>query len=167
MDAAARRRALLEVLSDVPAAATALAARFGVSRQVIVGDIALLRAAGETIFATPRGYVTVRAPENGILRTVACRHGAAEMEEELLLLVDAGAGVLDVIVEHPVYGQLTGELGLFSRRDVWDFVRRAAETQLLSQLTGGIHLHTLRCPDEGTFLRAQEALRTHGYLLED
>ncbi|HPE15368.1 MAG TPA: transcription repressor NadR [Oscillospiraceae bacterium] len=167
MDAAARRRALLEELSDVPVPATALAARFGVSRQVIVGDIALLRAGGESIFATPRGYVTVRAPENGILRTVACRHGAGDMEEELLLMVAAGAGVLDVIVEHPVYGQLTGELGLFSRRDVMDFVRRADGMRPLSQLTGGIHLHTLRCPDEETFLRAQEALRAHGYLLED
>jgi transcriptional regulator of NAD metabolism len=166
MDAAARRRALLEQLSDVPVAATALAARFGVSRQVIVGDIALLRAGGASIYATPRGYVTVRAPENGILRTVACRHGAADMEEELLLMVNAGAAVLDVIVEHPVYGQLTGELGLFSRRDVTDFVRRAAGMRPLSQLTGGIHLHTLRCPDEETFRRAREALRTHGYLLE-
>ena len=59
MRAEERRQAIRELLqnSKQPVSASVLAARFAVSRQIIVGDIALLRAAGADISATPRGYV--------------------------------------------------------------------------------------------------------------
>ena len=105
MEASARRKAISAALAaaDAPVSASALAARFSVSRQVIVGDIALLRAAGADISATPRGYVLSRkAP--GVIRTVACRHTLDGTEQELLIMVDNGCTVLDVVVEHAVYG---------------------------------------------------------------
>ena len=54
MQAAERRAEILEVLRGAKGAvsATQLAARFGVSRQVIVGDVALLRAAAADVFIT-------------------------------------------------------------------------------------------------------------------
>lgn len=170
MEASARRKAISDALAaaSAPVSASTLAAQFSVSRQIIVGDIALLRAAGADISATPRGYVLARK-ERGLVRTVACRHAFEGTEQELLIMVDNGCAVLDVVVEHLVYGQLTGQLQLSSRYDVAQFMERLSQQGAtpLSTLTGGIHLHTLRCPDEATYARTCAALRTAGFLLED
>ena len=169
MRAEERRQAICDSLKAAhqPISATALAARFSVSRQVIVGDIALLRAAGANISATPRGYVIQKSPA-GLIRRIACRHSAAGMKEELNAVVDQGCTVLDVIVDHPIYGQLTGPLQLSSRYDVEQFMLRCAQAdaQPLSALTEGIHLHTLSCPGEDAFQRVQAALREMGILIE-
>ena len=167
MNTSERRRCILEYLrqSDRPLSATALAQKLSVSRQIIVGDVALLRAAGEGITATPRGYVLERT-RPGLLRTVACLHRPEDMEQELTLMVDQGCAVENVIVEHPVYGQLTGPLILSSRYDISEFIRKVEENsaQPLSVLTDGVHLHTLRCPDQETFARTAAALANAGFL---
>lgn len=169
MNSTARRDAILALLQkqSTPVSAGALAARFSVSRQIIVGDVALLRAAGAAISSTPRGYL-FSGTEEGLLRTVACVHRTEDMGRELYAMVDNGCDVLDVVVEHPVYGQLTGELTLHSRYDVDQFLRCVAEqgARPLSDLTDGIHLHHLRCPGEAAFQRVQEQLRAAGFLLE-
>lgn len=169
MNAAERRGRILDYLraAEGPLSATALAQKLSVSRQIIVGDVALLRAAGEAVTATPRGYVLDR-PRAGLRRTVACFHSGTDMERELTLVVDQGCTVENVIVEHPVYGQLTGPLDLSSRYDVSEFIRRVEENAArpLSLLTDGIHLHTLRCPDEGAFRRAVCALEDAGFLVK-
>ena len=170
MRAGERRQAILEHLrqSSRPVSAGFLAERFSVSRQAVVGDVALLRASGADISATPRGYVILKA-DQGLLRRIACRHDAAGMEAELCAMVDQGCSVLDVIVEHPVYGQLTGSLQLSSRYDVSQFLSRCGSNgaRPLSDLTGGIHLHTLSCPDGEAFQRVRESLRNLGVLLEE
>lgn len=170
MEAASRRQAILDQLrkADRPVSASALAAGLNVSRQIIVGDIALLRAGGAEISATPRGYVLPRATD-GITRTIACRHTLAQTGQELDILVDNGCTVLDVIVEHPVYGQLTGQLQISSRYDVEQFLARIRDSDAapLSMLTGGLHLHTLCCPNEDAYTRACAALKAAGLLLGD
>ena len=169
MNAAERRTKIIELLaaSARPMSATALAARCGVSRQIIVGDIALLRAGGAEISSTPRGYVLPRATD-GITRTIACRHTLEQTGTELVILVDIGCTVRDVFVEHPVYGQLTGQLQISSRYDVEQFLARvqAHDAAPLSMLTGGIHLHTLHCPDASAYQRTCTQLRQAGFLLE-
>lgn len=170
MEAASRRQAILDRLrtADRPVSASALAAGLNVSRQIIVGDIALLRAGGAEISATPRGYVLPRATD-GITRTIACHHTLAQTGQELDILVDNGCTVLDVIVEHPVYGQLTGQLQISSRYDVEQFLARIRDSDAapLSMLTGGLHLHTLCCPNEDAYTRACAALKAAGLLLGD
>lgn len=170
MEAASRRQAILDRLrtADRPVSASALAAGLNVSRQIIVGDIALLRAGGAEISATPRGYVLPRATD-GITRTIACRHTLAQTGQELDILVDNGCTVLDVIVEHPVYGQLTSQLQISSRYDVEQFLARIRDSDAapLSMLTGGLHLHTLCCPNEDAYTRACAALKAAGLLLGD
>ena len=170
MEAASRRQAILDRLrtADRPVSASALAAGLNVSRQIIVGDIALLRAGGAEISATPRGYVLPRATD-GITRTIACRHTLAQTGQELDILVDNGCTVLDVIVEHPVYGQLTGQLQISSRYDVEQFLARIRDSDAapLSMLTGGLHLHTLCCPNEDAYTRACATLKAAGLLLGD
>ena len=164
-----RRQAIRELLQRAkePVSAAALAARFSVSRQIIVGDIALLRAAGADISATPRGYVILREA-GGLVRQVAVQHDAAGMEAELNAIVDQGCTVVDVIVEHPVYGQLTGPLQLSSRYDVSQFLSRCGQPDArpLSELTEGIHLHTLRCPSQEAYQRVLRALDDAGFLFK-
>ena len=99
MNAKERREKILARLAsaDEAISASRLAADFSVSRQIIVGDVALLRAAGHEILATPHGYICERA-RSGVVCQVACRHDAAQMQEELNAIVDQGCTVLDVIV---------------------------------------------------------------------
>ena len=151
-----------------PISATALAKELGVSRQIIVGDVALLRAAGQAITATARGYVIPDAGETGLPRQVACRHDGTGTRDELNAMVDNGCTVLDVIVDHPVYGQLTGPLQLSSRYDVQQFLDRCAQSDArpLSDLTEGIHLHTISCPDEASYEHLKARLRELGFLAE-
>lgn len=167
MEAAERRQAIARRLegAEGPVSAAALAREFSVSRQVVVGDVALLRAGGMEILATPRGYVVPGEPA-ALTRTVACVHPGEAMARELEIMVDNGCQVVDVVVEHPVYGQLTGQLRLSSRYDVREFIRAVSERRArpLSDLTGGIHLHTLRCPDEEAYRRVLEQLDGAGFL---
>lgn len=170
MDAQERRQHIAQRLEQAkgPVSATALAREFSVSRQIIVGDVALLRASGMDIAATPRGYVLPLEPV-GYVRTLACCHGKAQMEQELHVLVDNGCTVIDVIVDHPIYGQLTGPLSLSSRYDVAQFIQRCEEQSAapLSLLTEGIHLHTVLFPDEACFQRVSKELNALGILLDE
>ncbi len=165
-----RRAGLINIISSAsaPISASALAAQFSVSRQVIVGDIALLRASGADISATPRGYVINRA-QQGRRYTVACAHSAEDTEKELNIIVDNGCTVLDVIVEHPIYGQISGRLDISSRYDVAQFIEQLSteDAAPLSILTGGIHLHTIICPDEAGYHRVLRELEKENILLAE
>lgn len=168
MNAAQRREKILKELdgAKAPISASVLAAQLGVSRQIVVGDVALLRAGGAQIEATPRGY-QFHPSAGGYTGILACVHKTAEeMRTELYTVVDQGGTVVDVAVENPLYGELRGNLNLSSRYDVDSFLAEAATTPegLLSRMTGGVHLHTLRCPDEETFRRIEAALAEKGIL---
>lgn len=165
MKAEERRRAIAQTLTaDKPISATTLAGQFAVSRQIIVGDIALLRAGGMSIIATPRGYKLDGT--TGLVRTVACVHSTEDTEQELLAMVDEGCTVLDVVVEHPLYGQITGQLSLSSRYDVQQFIEQSRNTAPLSSLTDGVHIHNLQCPDEASFMRVCRKLEELGVVYQ-
>ena len=166
MNAVNRRENIIRTLrqAEDPVSAASLASALGVSRQIIVGDIALLRASGEKITSTPRGYVLSEGGTS--VYTLACVHGIEDTEKELNIMVDNGCKVLTVSVEHPVYGLLTGELQLANRYDVRQFVEKlqSGEVRPLSALTGGVHLHTLSCPDNECFERTRSQLEREGLL---
>ncbi len=139
------------------------------SRQAIVHDVAILRAEGAAIVATVRGYLLASAADRLAHRVVvAVRHRPDEAEVELTALVDQGVRVVDVVVEHPVYGELRGEVHLASRSDVeaWAEATRRAGAHLLSELTEGVHLHTLEADDPARLERARAALGRLGFLLD-
>ena len=168
MNAAQRRETILERLSraETPVSASALAAQLGVSRQIVVGDVALLRAGGAQIDATPRGY-QLHPAKKGYTGILACVHRTEdEMRTELYTVVDQGGVVMDVAVENSLYGELRGNLNLASRYDVDNFIQQAknAPESLLSRMTGGVHLHTLHCPDAESFQRIKKALDEKGLL---
>ncbi len=168
MDARERRQQILNILAeaDAPVSASTLAAQLDVSRQIIVGDVSLLRASGHGIQATPRGYVSEEAPKTyPFVGTILCRHDESQLEEELNTIVDFGATCIDVTVEHGIYGTLTGELGISSRYDVSLFMEKLdSEDKPLSTLSGGLHLHRIGCRDRELFELVCEALRKKGIL---
>lgn len=172
MNSNERRQQVLDFLKEQgsqPVSASVMAAKFGVSRQVIVGDVALLRASGADISATPRGYLLQCNTNTGsLLCTIACCHDTAGLREELYTIVDFGCGVIDVIVEHPVYGQLCGQLHIFSRYDADQFCEKLESNAAppLAALTSGVHLHTISCPDEKAYQRVLEQLDKKGILLK-
>ena len=151
-----------------PVRGSELARRFRVSRQCLVQDVAILRAAGEQIMATPRGYQVPKPKKQAYRAVLACRHKPERTEEELQTLVDYGVRVLDVIVEHPLYGELRGSLMLESRADVQDFLIQvqSSKATLLSALTGGVHLHTVEASRPEAIARAKTELRKRGFLLK-
>ena len=128
--------------------------------------LALLRAGGAQIDATPRGY-QLHPAEKGYTGILACVHCTQEeMRRELYTVVDQGGIVVDVAVENSLYGELRGNLNLASRYDVDNFIQQAKDTPeaLLSRMTGGVHLHTLHCPDAGSFERIKKELEEKGIL---
>ena len=170
MDLEGRRKEILDYLRESrdPVTGSELAARFGVSRQAIVQDMAIIRAGGEPVLATPRGYLIPSEPRGGAFRAVVCcRHGRGQIEDEIRIVVDLGGKVMDVIVEHGVYGELRGDLMIASRRDLALFLDRLnrSEASPLSALTGGVHLHTLEAPDAAAMDEIIEALEEAGILL--
>lgn len=157
--------------ADAPLTGQALAEMTGVSRQVIVTDIALLKASDEPIIATNRGYLYIGKKTSAPLpkRIVFCKHTPEETEEELKAIVDCGVTVENVIVEHPIYGDLTGSLMIKSRYDVQQFIEdlQEKEATLLSVLTEGLHLHTLSAESVDQLDAACERLRELGFLYSD
>ncbi|MCI8648599.1 MAG: transcription repressor NadR [Anaerotruncus sp.] len=171
MNAADRRACILQTLqkSDQPVSATALAKQCQVSRQIIVGDVALLRAANIDILATPRGYIFQGKPPSDKYYTIACSHSDKRLRDELYIVVDNGGGLIDVIIDHPIYGQLCGPLRIFSRYDADIFLQKLQTHQAspLSMLTAGVHLHTIVCPSQEAYQRILHQLEENGILLPE
>lgn len=167
-----RRVKILTVLENSLEAVSAsrLAERFGVSRQVIVGDIALLRASEHEIEATSRGYVLGdrdQAVSERFVSQVVSVHAPDLSETEFNLIVQHGGQVLDVQVEHPVYGLLTAPLNIKTYADVEFYCDQMAEhaARDLSELSEGVHKHTIECASEQQFAGIMRALRAAGFRL--
>ena len=168
MDGEKRREQLITLLgqAEVPVSGTDLAKRLGVSRQVIVQDIALLRAVNKNILSTNKGYV-LYVPECGkVKRSFAVTHNKAQIKEELYVIVDCGGKVLDVVVEHDIYGQIMVDLILCNRLDVDEFVERIenSKSRPLKVLTEGEHWHTVEADSEKVLDKIGEKLKEGGFL---
>lgn len=165
-----RRSDLLKLLkmSSEPVTGSELAAIYHISRQIIVSDITLLKAKNEPIIATSQGYLYMQplVQQQEAKRVVACCHPPSRSEEELNLLVDLGVTVQDVKIEHPVYGDLTASIMVSNRKEVQQFLGKINETKsaFLSELTEGIHIHTLRANSEEILDEAFDALQKAGLL---
>lgn len=172
MDASMRRERIFEIIDkdNAPVSASALAKELSVSRQVIVGDIAILRAQGHEIIATARGYMIPDfRSSNQYVGKIACCHNADNTKAELYTMVDLGATVVNVIVEHEMYGEIVGQLNIKTREDVDVFVDQveSSEAKLLSVLTLGVHLHTIACCDKAHFEQVYRALKSAGFLVQN
>ena len=166
MKAVERRKNIALVLDPVtPISGGELSKRFGVSRQIIVQDIALLKAAGYEIIATHAGYILQKSPLAE--RVIKVYHSADQTEDELSCIVEHGGTVVDVHVWHKVYGKLSAPLNIFSQMQVKQFIEgvRAGKSSELMNITGGYHYHTVRAETEEALQKIEAVLREKGYLL--
>lgn len=166
-----RRIELLALLKNAkqPLTGTDLAKHTNVSRQVIVNDMNLLKARNEPIVATSQGYIYMHhVHQEKITRKIVCTHKPEEAKEELFILVDCGVTVESVIVEHPVYGEITASIMVSNRLEVEHFVKRVKETNALylSALTDGTHLHVISATAQENLNLAEAKLRERGFLVE-
>lgn len=170
MDGNERREKIIEIIkaSKKPISGGELAQMLGVSRQVIVQDIALLRASDIDIISTTKGYLLYQNEKTKYQRIIRVKHSTDDIEDELCTIVDNGGKVLDVHVIHEIYGQIVTNLIIRNRNDVYDFVKQVNEKKIvpLKELTAGTHHHTIEADSEETLNRVEDALRRKNYLIE-
>lgn len=164
-----RRDAMIEMIrnSEKPVSGTALAKEFAVSRQVIVQDIALIRAAGYEVLSTHRGYLL--GQKNSVTRIFKVSHTDEEIADELNLIVDLGGKALDVQINHKVYGRMKADLGIHSRKQVQDFMEeiRSGKSSPLKNITSNYHYHTVEADSEEVLDLIGEELNKRGYLVNN
>ncbi len=164
-----RRKKIIDILSCASDATSGgeLSKRLGVSRQVIVQDISLLRAANYQITATTRGYIMPRIPaENRFERIFKVNHSEDEITEEMNLIVDYGGWIIDEFVYHKVYGVISAKLNIKSRNDVLKYVENinTGKSRPLMDVTSGYHYHTVSADREQILDEIQSALEKKGFL---
>ena len=163
-----RREEILRILKETkePVSGSALGKLTGVSRQVVVQDIALLRRDGNSILSTARGYLVEKSSQ--IVRLFKMCHSNEETEQELNAIVDLGGEVLDVIVNHRAYGKITAPLNIRSRRDVMTFIGeiKSGKSSLLMNVTSGYHFHHIGADSEEILDEIREKLQNLDFLAE-
>ena len=164
-----RRQEILKNIkeSDRPVSGSKLAKDYDVSRQVIVQDIALLRASGYDIISTNRGYVL--EGQTCAERVFKVRHTDEQLETELCTIIDLGGQVKNVMVNHKVYGHIEAELGITSRRKVKEFLAdiKSGKSTPLKNITSDYHYHTVTADSEETLDLIEDELRKLGFLVEN
>ena len=167
MSGTERRNQIVERIKKnaVPVSGTMLAKEFEVSRQVIVQDIALIRAAGYDIISTHRGYL-LNEPIS-VNRVFKVQHTDEQTEEELYSIVDLGGTVANVIVNHKVYGQMEAELNINSRKKAKDFIDdiKRGKSSPLKNITSNYHYHKVVADSEETLDMIEETLQEKGFLV--
>ena len=167
MSGTERRNQIVERIKKnaVPVSGTMLAKEFEVSRQVIVQDIALIRAAGYDIISTHRGYL-LNEPIS-VNRVFKVQHTDEQTEEELYSIVDLGGTVVNVIVNHKVYGQMEAELNINSRKKAKDFIDdiKSGKSSPLKNITSNYHYHKVVADSEETLDMIEETLQEKGFLV--
>lgn len=168
MTGAERREGIIETIknSSVPVSGTALAKKYEVSRQVIVQDIALIRAAGYEILSTHRGYILESKPS--VRRVFKVIHTEEQLEEELQTIVDLGGNVLNVKIRHRVYGEMEAPLHIRSRKQVQRFMEdiHSGKSSPLMNITSHYHYHEVEADSEETLDLIEHELEKKGFLIK-
>ncbi|MDD2483827.1 MAG: transcription repressor NadR [Eubacteriales bacterium] len=169
MNGEKRREEIIAMLAEstTPLSGSELALAFHVSRQVIVQDIALLKASHHKILSTYKGYVLQEAKARQ--RVFRVKHKPEEIADELYTIVDAGGRIIDVFVFHEIYGELRAKLSLRSRLDVDEFVKELAlgEISPLMHLTDGTHSHTVEAESEEILECIKDNLKAKKFLAQE
>ncbi len=166
-----RRKTIESLLknSSTPITGSELAKQLNVSRQVIVQDIALLRAAGMDIAGASNGYYLADVVTVGSnIKEIICNHkGYDSIEEELSIIIDMGGKIHNVIIDHPIYGDIVCPLNIKSRHELKEFIEKVKNSNAapLASLTDGEHIHTIEVPSEDVFIIIKEKLVEKGYLV--
>lgn len=173
LDGEQRRKEIIRILkeSSRPVSGAEFARILGVSRQVIVQDVALLRATDKNILSTNKGYVLFepKKESQSCKKTLCVRHATEQVLDEFYTIVDLGGKILDVVVEHELYGQIAVDLIIASRQDAEEFFAKMQNSRVkpLKELTEDVHYHTIVTEDALTMKRIEQALLQKKYLILD
>ena len=166
MKAQERRKSIINLLlsEDRPVPGGELSEKCGVSRQIIVQDIAVLKGQGFDIISTHNGYIIQKSPLKE--RVFKVKHSTEQTEDELNTIVELGGTVVDVFVWHKVYGKMVAPLNIFSTLQIKQFIEgvRTGKSTELMNITGGYHYHTVRAEKEDILDRIAEVLSGKGYI---
>ena len=161
-----RRKSIVNLLlsESRPISGSELSEKYGVSRQIIVKDISILKEQGNDILATSAGYVIRSSPLKE--RVFKVFHTTEQTEDELKLIVDLGGTVADVYVWHKAYGKMEAKLNISSRSQIDQFIEsvRSGKSVELMHITGGYHYHTVRAENEEVLNRIELTLTEKGYI---
>ena len=161
-----RRKSIVNLLvsEHKPVSGSELSEKFGVSRQIIVRDISILKEQGFEILASNSGYIMQKSPYKE--RVFKVFHTTAETEDELQTIVDLGGTVADVYVWHKAYGKMEAKLNISSRSQIEQFIEsvRTGKSVELMHITGGYHYHTVRAASEGILDKIESALNSKKYI---
>ncbi len=170
MESEKRRQKIIELLKkqEEPISGSQLAEQFGVTRQVIVKDMGMIKAGGLPLLATAKGYLLQKETDGLHRREIRVCHNREQIGDEMQLIVDLGGYILNTHVDHPIYGSVGESLRIKSRRDIQNFLAKAEETGCmpLLELTNGVHSHTIAAEDEQTLDEICAELQNAGYLLK-
>lgn len=168
MNGETRRKKILAMMrhSSLPLSGETIGKETGVSRQVVVQDIALLRTEGYPVTATTRGYLLQETKQATRLFKVC--HNNEQIEDELTTIVDLGGCIVDVMVNHRVYGQMSAPLNIKNRRDVSIFIDnlRTGKSTALLNVTSGYHFHHIAADYEEILDDIEVVLREKNYMAE-
>lgn len=166
MKAADRRKAIADLLLSSTEAISGgkLSEEFGVSRQIIVQDITVLKGSGYDIISTHNGYIIQKSPLKE--RVFKVYHTTEETEDELNTIINLCGTVVDVFVWHKVYGKMTAPLNIFSSLHIKQFIEgvRSGKSIELMNITGGYHYHTVRAESEPILDEIEQALKAKNYI---
>lgn len=159
-----RQNEIIKILQEEekPVSGEALAKKFDVSRQIIVKDIGVLKAFGIDIISSNKGYKI--ASSDKLIRIIESKHDDDSIKDELNTIVDNGGVIVDIFINHPVYGVIRKDLDIHSRNGVNNFVKNMKETTPLKNLTENIHYHTISANSKEDFEKIKSELRKKGYL---
>ena len=169
MKAEIRRKEIASLLLSADSAVSGgeLSKKLGVSRQIIVNDIALLKAAGYEILSTHKGYVIQSSPS--VERVLKVKHSSTHTEDELKSIVELGGTIVDVYVWHKVYGKIEAPMNIFSNYQIEKFIEgiRSGKSVELMNITGGYHYHTIRADSIEILDKIEEVLKNKNYIVPE
>lgn len=170
MNSIDRRENIIKLLlqSNEPIKGNVIAKKYLVTRQVIVKDIAILRAKGQSIIATPDGYI-INKNEHKVKAIIAVTHNEDEMFDEMSIIIEYGGTIEDVIVEHPLYGEISGMLMIKNYNELNKFIKKYQEqpARLLSVLTNGVHIHTISAENQDDIKLIISELKKRNFIVSD
>ena len=166
MRAEERRKQIINLLTAgrEPISGSTLSEKLNASRQIIVQDVAVLKASGYEILSTNRGYVLNKTPLHE--RVFKLKHTSDQTEDELSLIVKEGGSVIDVFVWHKAYGKIKADIHIFTEADAVNYshlIKSGKSTELMN-VTSGYHYHTVRADSEEVLDKIEAVLRAHDFI---